>query len=322
MASPASEWILTFVGTGNLNSQTSRSQAAVLLEAAGCNYLFDCGDGTADRLRKLGKSAIDVIAVSELSSTAMAGILTVAELNRHHGRRPAIVLGPAGLTGALASLANLSSSSFEELFLVDERGHGTALECRSGIFLESVPVDVGELSTANAYLIYESAIQGKIDAKLGTRLGLKGADYGLIQAGQTVRGVRPADIVGPPQLGRRLVIGARGRQTQSLLEALEGSDVAVLAAPFMDERLQVAMESYFFTGWEAAELLAGCRVKFALLTQLGPSAATWIQLAEARQYYLSVNAPSDGQSVEIPLPSRGLPSFANAVSRGQQRTTN
>lgn len=311
MASPASEWILTFVGTGNLNSQNRRGQSAVLLEAAGSNYLFDCGDGTADRLRKFGRTAIDVIAISEVSSTAMAGMLAVAELNRHHGRSPIVVMGPPGLTDALTALASISRSPFEELFTPYERSSGVAIEHRSGIFLEAVPVDVGEMATANAYLIYESAIPGKIDAKLGAKLGLRGSDYSQIQAGESVRGVRPADIVGPPQLGRRIVIGARGRQTDSLLAALEGSDVALIAAPFTDERLEVAEESYFLTGWEAAQLFADCRVRFPLITQLGPSSPTWVQLAEARQYFPTINAPSDGQSVEIPLPGRGLPAFAN-----------
>lgn len=312
MDSPASEWILTVLGTGNLNSQTFRGQAAVLLEARGSCCLFDCGDGTADRLRKLGKTAIEVIAVSEVSSTAMGGILAVAELNHYHGRPPVTVVGPPGITDALSALVSISRSPMEELFIPNERTSGLAFEYRSGVFLESVPMDVGESSIANAYLIYESAIPGKIDAQLGAKLGLRGSDYTQIQAGHSVRGVRPADIVGPPQLGRRIVIGARGRQTDSLLEALEGSDVAILAAPFTDERLQVAVDSHFLTGWEAAKLFSETRVKFALITQLGPSSPGWIQLAEARQYLPSLNSPSDGQSVEIPLPSRGVSSFVRA----------
>jgi ribonuclease Z len=317
MALPTNDWKLTFLGTGNLNSHMSRGQSAVLLEAAGCNYLFDCGDGTADRLRKLGKSSIDLIAVSEPSTTAMAGILAVAELNRHHGRAPAVVVGPIGVADGLVDLANISRASFGELFQVDERAHGSALEHQRGIFLESVPVDVGTSSAANAYLMYETPVSGHIDARLGARLGLKGADFSLIQEGHTVRGVKPGDIMGPPQAGRRLTIASRGRQTQSLIDALQGSDVAILAAPFMDERLQVAEESFYLTGWEAARLFATSKVKFGLLTQLGPYAPPWIQLAEARQYFPSVGAPYDGQRVEIPLPARGRPTLTKVTQKRQ-----
>ena len=78
-------------------------------------------------------------------------------------------------------------------------------------------------------------------------------DFARIERGETVRGVRPEDALGPPMPGCKVVAVGRTRPSPEVGAALEGADVATLAAPFMDERLEVAQSAY------AAHRLGGCR---------------------------------------------------------------
>ncbi|MGY1825965.1 hypothetical protein [Blastococcus sp. SYSU DS0541] len=308
------DWRMTFVGTGSLASASHRAFPATLLEAPGLTVLVDCGDGTVARLRSLGNPSIDAVAVTGLSVSELGGLLTLAEVQRRSRRRALRVFGPPGLEQALASLSTLSAMSTGELFDAEEATAGRVLYEQAGKHLEAVEVDLGEGLAGFAYLIYESPLPGRVDAAKAAAQGIKGSDFWRLQAGQTVRGVRPGDVIGPLRPGRRVMVAGRGRVTDALEANLDGSDAAVFAAPFMDERLEMAEDAHYFTGWEAAELAARTRVRVLLLQQLGPYAPIRHQVDEARQFHGRLFAPDDGDVLRIPLPETGLPA---AFDRGR-----
>jgi ribonuclease Z len=308
------DWRLTFVGSGSLLSAPYRGFPATLLEASGLNLLFDCGDGTVGRLRTLGNPSIDAVAVTSTSVSELAGLLTFAEVHRRSRRKPLRVFGPPGLKRALANLSTLSAMGTAELFDFQESTAGHVLLEQGGKHLEAVEVDLGEGLAGFAYLVYESPLPGRVDAATAEALGIKGSDFARLQAGQTVRGVRPGDVIGPRRPGRRVVVAGRGRATDALEANLKGSDAAVFAAPFMDERLEMAEDTHYLTGWEAAELASRSRVQVVLLQQLGPYAPVRHQLEEARQFHGRLFAPDDGDVLRIPLPGTGVP----ALDRGQR----
>jgi len=311
-------WRLICLGTGSLLSPTHRAFPATLLDASGTSYLFDCGDGTVSLLRLVGGSQVDVVAVTSVSTQEIAGLLTLAEVQRRSKRKALRVCGPPGLKHALEELSILlSSMTVTQLFDIEEPAPGQAVYDDGGKYLEPVQVDVGNASVGYGYLIYEYPLPGRVDAAKARCLGIRGADFAQLQAGQTVHGVRPDDVIGPARRGRRVVVTGRGRSTESLAKSLEGSDVAVFAAPFMDERLEVAEDKYYLTGWEAAELASRARVRMVLLQQLGPYAPVPYQVAEARQFHERLLAPNDGDVVSIPLPEDGIP----GLERGNRRQT-
>jgi ribonuclease Z len=225
------------------------------------------------------------------------------------------VFGPLGLEGALTNLSILSAMSTAELFDVEETTTSHVLLEQGGKHLEAVEVDVGEGSAGFAYLVYEAPLPGRVDAAKAAALGIKGSDFARLQAGQTVRGVRPSDVIGPLRPGRRVVVAGRGRTTAALEANLQGSDAAVFAAPFMDERLEMAEDAHYLTGWEAAELASRTGVRAVLLQRLGPYAPVRHQVEEARQFHGRLFAPDDGDVLRIPLPETGAPP---ALDRGQR----
>lgn len=293
-----------------------RGFPATVLEAFGLNILFDCGDGTVGRLRSLGNPSIDAVAVTSLAVSEFAGLLTFAEVHRRSRRKALRVFGPPGLERALANMLSVLAVRTTELFDIREAAAGDVLLEQDGKYLEAVEVDLGENLAGLAYLVYESPLPGRVDATKAAALGIKGPDFARLQAGETVRGVRPGDVIGPQRPGRRIVVMGRGRATDALQANLEGSDVAVFAAPFMDERLEMAEDTYYLTGWEAAELASRARVQVVLLQQLGPYAPVRHQIEEARQFHGRLFAPDDGDVWRIPLPEAGVP----VPNRKQERS--
>jgi ribonuclease Z len=314
------EWEIHFIGTGGLISQPPRALPATLISIRGFSYLFDCGDGTAARLRQVGKLDVDLVAITCVDVSELAGILTLGEVNRRAQRKPLKVIGPPGLKHAMNSLCTLSTFSTGEMFEVVEANCEAVIHQNRLQYLEAVQVMTGSGVISYAYLLYESPIRRHVDAEKAKKLGIKGSDFAHLIAGETVRGVRPADILtGPPRPGRRVIVAGRGRATEQLRVALENSDVAIFATPFTDERLELAEEAGYLTGWEAAKLTHEQNVRLCAIQRLGTYSTTSYQLMEARQFNNSeLIAPDDGSLLRVPLRDLGRPTYHSARERNQK----
>ncbi|AMY54770.1 hypothetical protein [Rhodococcoides fascians] len=307
-------WSIVYAGVGSLIGPPQRALPAILVETESVVYLIDCGDGTAERLRRLGKTAVDLVAITSIGTSELGGLITFAEINMRTRRRALRVVGPPGIEEALKSISLISPFTSSELFEITEVVAGQVLHSKSGIYLEAVPMAVGADDSAWSYLVYEAALPGRVDAAKAALLGIRGADFGALLGGNTVRGVRPRDVIGPRRPGRRVLIAGRGRETPELLDAVENCEFASFAAPFTDDRLEIAEESGYMTGWEVAELAAERNVSLTAMTRLGPFASFSYQLTEARQYNKNICAPHDYGIISVPLRERGLPIYSGTVS--------
>lgn len=302
------DWRIEFIGTGSLISQPFRALPATLVDVGDHRYLFDCGDGTVARLRALDKLDIDVVAVTTTEPSELGGLLTLGEVNRRAKRNSISIAGPPGIKAALEALCSISTFSTAQLFDIVEANSGTALYTNGREHLEAVPLSASG-GRSNGYLLFEMPLPGRVDAKKAKSLGVKGSDFSRLVAGETVGRVRPTDVIGPPRLGRRVIITGRGRATDELHAALQRSDVAIFAAPFTDDRLEIAEESGYLTGWEAAKLASENAVRLPAIQRLGGYSRVRYQLAEARQFNNRLIAPHDGDWIQLPLPERGAPQY-------------
>ncbi len=314
----SSDWHMTFIGTGPWRPFPRRGLPAVRLDAGGVSVLFDCGDGTLDRLLLKGGTNVDVVLLCSTSAASITGLLMLAETHRADRQRPLRVAGPVGTIDRVTTLSRLSSAP-DGLFILEELNPGEVVADLGGLYVEAIRSETPR-SACLSYVVIEPSLPGRFDVDAAARHGISGPDFGRLSSGQTVRGVRPEDVMGPRRLGRRLFINGRGRTTPEMDESLEGADVAVFAAPFMDERLEVAEELGYMTGWEAAHLATNRRVRTVMLYQLTPSAPVAVHVAEARQFHRSVHAPRPGQVLAIPLPEVGPPAL-QSDQRPTQRPT-
>src|SRR6185312_11621410 len=89
-------------------------------------------------------------------------------------------------------------------------------EIRFGSFLIS-PFPVNHRVEAYGYAFLEDDRPGRFDVEAARRLGVtEGPDFGRLQRGETVDGVRPEQVVGPDRTGRRIVISGDTSPTQTV----------------------------------------------------------------------------------------------------------
>lgn len=305
-------WSVIFTGTGGYNSSTFRAFPSTVVRAGGTQYLIDCGDGTVGQLRHFDCSLdFGTVLLTGHTSEELAGLLALGELAKRRSPSSRLrVYGPPGTRRAMAAIASVVDD-LDGVFDVTEPEAGVVIAdaSPSQTYVEPVPLGGHGRVVRYGYLFYEAPLPGRVNVERAELKGIKGPEFALLQSGETVRGVRPSDVIGSPRPGRRLVVAGKGRPSEVLSHALQGADVAVMSAPFMDDRLEVAIATGSMTGWEAAELAQAGGTKMLFLRQLGPYCRDFIYRAEAAQFHPHVFTPLDGSRVEIPLPDRGKPTF-------------
>ncbi len=305
----SSSWTIEFVGTGSLVSQMFRGLPAAIVEIAGMRALIDCGDGTLGRLRASGHASVDCLLLTSIGTSTVGGALTLAEGQRRSSRRPLRIFVPPGTRPLVRTLFEPSEIPTDELVDVIEIEPGAPFLSHRGVHFEAVSLPGRSKLPYLAYALAEEPLPGRVDVEAAARLGIRGAEFSLLLQGETVRGVQPSDVIGPMRHGRRLLYAGRGRESPALLQALTDCDLAVFATPYMDERLELAQDTGYLTGWEAAKYSREANVQLLCLQQLGPFAPVRYQVAEASQFHDNTHAPNDGDVITIPLVDNGAPRF-------------
>ena len=130
---------------------------------------------------------------------------------------------------------------------------------RDGYRVAAVPVRHGPRE-AYGYALVEDERPGEFDPGAAEQLGVSpGPDFGRLQQGQTVEGVAPEQVMGPPRQGRKLVFSGDTAPCETLAVAAHQADVLVHEATFTGEEAERALETFHSTARQAAELARGAR---------------------------------------------------------------
>jgi ribonuclease Z len=295
-----------FAGTAGSAPTARRGLPALLVRRGGDRILFDCGEGTQRQL----VASVGLIELSEIFLThyhadhwlGLPGMLKTFDL---HGReRPLAIHGPPGLRQLLTLAMRTAGRVKYELELI-ELGAGDVLE-RGGYRI--APVEVAHRVPALGYVLYEDGRPGVFDTEAATRLGLRpGPEFGLLQRGETVRGVSPEQVLGPARAGRKLVISGDTAPCDTLALAAHGADVLVHEATFADEEADRARETGHSTAAEAATVARDAEVRMLALNHLSMRHPASMLRDEARSVFAATVLPRDFDTIEIPFPERGGP---------------
>ena len=112
---------------------------------------------------------------------------------------------------------------------------------------------------------------GSFDPDRARELGVTpGPDFGRLQQGETVDGVRPEQVMGEARRGRKVVLtGDTAPCDMTRLVAWE-ADLLVHEATFADDEAERAAETLHSTARGAAELASAAGVAMLALTHLSP----------------------------------------------------
>ena len=156
---------------------------------------------------------------------------------------------------------------------------------------------------------------GRFDVTAADALGVPdGPARGRLQAGEDVtvdsgRTVTPADVLGEPRPGRKVVLTGDTAPSPHVVQVAHGADLLVHEASFLAEETERARETLHSTATEAAEVASLAKVRLLALTHVSPRYFGPELLREARDVFPATVLPRDFDTVEVPFPERGEPAL-------------
>jgi ribonuclease Z len=312
---------VVFLGTAASMPTAQRGPAALLVRRGSERLLFDCGEGTQ---RQLQRSAIGLPDLQEIFLThfhadhflGLPGMLKTFAL-RGRDETPLTVYGPHGLHELFKRLHPFLGRLPYPLDLV-ELDAGDRLD-REEYAIEGLTVEHG--SEALGYAIVEHERPGRFDVSAADALGVPdGPARGQLQSGREVtvdsgRVVTPADVLGEPRPGRKVVYTGDTTPSPSVVQAAHGADLLVHEASFLTEEAERAKETMHSTAAQAAEVARLAQVRLLALTHVSPRYFGPELADEAREVFPDTVVPRDFDLIEVPFPERGAPQLVKNGAR-------
>src|SRR4051794_24550580 len=297
---------LFFAGTAGSVPTARRGLPAMLLRAGGDRLLFDCGEGTQQQLlRSVGLPELDAIFITHYHLDHWLGLLGLLKTFDLRAReRPLSIYGPPGLRALLDSMRPAWGRVAYPLALEELDPHEEV--AFDGYAVAPFPVE--HRVRAYGYAFAEDDRPGRFDAEEAERLGVTpGPDFGRLQNGEIVGGVRPEQVVGEPRSGRRIVISGDTAPCQATEVFAHRADVLVHEATFLDDELTRARDTGHSTARQAAEVASVAEVRLLALTHVSTRYFPRDIRDEARAVFADTIVPRDFDAVEAPSPERGAP---------------
>ena len=300
-----------FLGTAGSAPTAQRGLPATLVRLGGDRLLFDCGEGTQRQLvRSTGLIELEEVFLTHFHADhvlGLPGMLKTFSLRQRE--RPLTVYGPVGLARLFKVLQPLVGNSTFPIDLV-ELEPNEELD-RDGYRIAAYEAD--HVPRALGYAIVEDPRPGHFDPERARELGVTpGPDFGRLQQGETVNGVRPDQVMGETRRGRKVVLAGDGLPSEMTRLVAYGADLLVHEATFLEEEAARAAETKHSTARGAAELAAAADVHTLALTHVSTRYGGGQVRDEARQAFERTIVPRDFDSVEIPFPERGEPVHVRA----------
>jgi ribonuclease Z len=297
---------LFFAGTAGSVPTARRGLPALLLRAGGDRILFDCGEGTQQQLlRSVGLPELDVVFLTHYHLDHWLGIIGILKTFDLRGRdRPLTIYGPPGLKALLDAMRPAWGRVTYPLSLEELDPHEEV--AFDGYVVAPFPVE--HRVRAYGYSFAEDDRPGRFDAETAARLGVTpGPDFGRLQAGETVNGVTPDQVLGEPRRGRRIVYTGDTAPCQATEVFAHEADLLVHEATFLDDELARARETGHSTARQAAEVATAAGVKLLALPHLSTRYFPRDIRDEARAVFPDTLVPRDFDTIEVPFPERGDP---------------
>jgi ribonuclease Z len=298
-----------FAGTAGSVPTSRRGMPATLLRAGGDRILIDCGEGTQQRLlSKIGLPEVDAIFITHFHLDHWLGLIGMVKTFDLRDRdRPLAVYGPAGLhqlfkvtlRGVIGRVGY--PLDWVELARHDEVSFG-------GYDIVSFPVK--HRVEAYGYAFVEADRPGRFDVETARALGVTdGPDFGRLQRGETVNGVRPEQVMGEARTGRRIVFSGDTAPCQEVEALAHDADLLIHEATFLESERERARETGHSTARQAAEIARDAGVRMLALNHLSTRYFPRDVRDEARAVFGNTEVPRDFDAIEVPFPERGEPAL-------------
>ena len=261
---------LTFLGTAGSWPTKERSASAIALGLEKELLLLDCGEGTQ---RQFFQSSASFMRVRRIFLThfhgdhflGLPGLIQSMSLNRRE--EPLDIYGPGDAEEMVGRALRMGYFALRFPVRVHSLGPGAAVEL-DGYTVRTAAAEHPVPSLA--YRFEEAAKRGRFDGALARSLGIRGPDFGRLEAGESVRVgerlVHPSDVMGSPRPGRSVVYTGDTAPADPVRRLAEGATVLVHEATAAQEIEREANEWGHSSARQAAECARTAGVGALFLT--------------------------------------------------------
>jgi ribonuclease Z len=296
---------ITFLGTAASRPTVSRNVSALLVNREGELLLFDCGEGTQRQMMRYGTGfSVNDIFFTHLHADHFLGVIGLLRTMGLQGRVEAMRLwAPGGGSAILQEAVHLGVERVPFHIEIQELRPGERVE-RDGYAVHAYASRHGTRSLG--YALVEHERLGRFDPGEARRRGVpEGPLWGRLHRGQAVEidghTVHPADVVGPPRPGRRVVYTGDTRPCKATVEIARDADLLIHDGTFGAEEADRARATNHATAREAAEVARRAGVRHLVLTHLSSRYADDPRPLEreAREVFPRSTVAHDGLELEI-----------------------
>lgn len=295
---------LCMLGTGGALPLPDRGLTACYLRVRGRGLLIDCGEGTQTAIRRLGWGfrCIDGMLITHYHGDHCGGLPGfLLSLGKAERREPFHIWGYTGLKAIVEGLRVVAPVLPFPVVLHEFSGERVEL---SMIGLEITGFRLDHGVPCYGWRL-ELPRQGAFQPQRAKALGVPVRDWKRLQAGETVNGVTPEQVMGPPRQGIRLLYATDTRPTPDIIRYGRGADLMILEGMYGDEtkRAQAEKNRHMLFA-EAATLSREAGAKRLLLTHFSnciDDPQAYLPLAQA--IFPATEAAMDGQCLTIHYPA-------------------
>jgi ribonuclease Z len=298
---------VTFLGTGAATPTIDRNVAGLSVQREGEMLLFDCGEGNQRQMMRYGVGfSFKEVFFTHYHADHLLGITGLLRTMGLQDRSaPVTLYGPKGAQRILTAAISLGIE--RNKFPVE------IVEIKPGDTLAREEYDIVVFETEHradtvGYALAEHIRRGRFNPERARELGIpEGPLWGRLHKGQTVtlddgRTFTPADLVGSPRQGRKLIYSGDTRPHLSVIEASRGADLLIHEATFAGHELERARETGHSTAAEAARVALEAGVRRLVLTHISSryNREAAELLAEARAVFPDTVIARDGLTLDVP----------------------
>jgi ribonuclease Z len=299
---------VTFLGTSASIPTVDRNVASLAVQREGETILFDCGEGTQRQMMRYGVGfSFREIFFTHYHADHLLGLTGLLRTMGLQDRSaPVTLFGPRGAQRVLGAATALGIE--RNKFPVE------IVEVKAGDCLGREQYDIVAFETEHradtlGYALIEHPRLGRFNPDRARELGIpEGPMWGRLHKGESVtlsdgRIIQPADLVGAPREGRRLVYTGDTRPHLAVIQASRSADLLIHEATFGGDEESRAKETGHSTAAEAARVASEAGVRQLVLTHISSRYHRDASelLAEAKAVFPQTIIARDGMTVEVPF---------------------
>ncbi|MCI4349055.1 MAG: ribonuclease Z [Thermoplasmata archaeon] len=289
---------LTFLGTAGSWPTKERSASAIALDTERELVLLDCGEGTQRQFFHSSQSFMRVrrVFLTHFHGDHFLGLPgLIQSMSLNHRTEPLDIYGPPDSREIVERVLQLGYFTLRFPVTIHPLAGGQSVDLNGYTVRTSTaehPVP------ALAYRLDEGPKRGRFDGERARALGIRGADFARLEAGESVRVgnavVHPGDVQGPTREGRSVVYSGDSAPSDAIRKLAERATLLIHEATAAQDLEREANQWGHSSARQAAELARAAGVQSLFLTHFSSRyKETSLLEGEARVVFEASHAARD-----------------------------